>query len=174
MNEKKKTPNPVMAQEQDLVISRVFNAPREQVWRAFTDPELLMKWWGPKGFTCPVAKIDLRVGGKYLNCMKSPDGQEFWSTGVYKEIVEPERIVATDSFADDKGNQVHAEHYGMNKDFPMEMLMEFHFEEEGDKTKFTLRHKGLPNVEMVEATRTGWSESFDKLDDLFENYDELL
>jgi len=173
MDEKRMSPN--VAQEQDLVITRIFNAPRELVWRYFTDPELYKKWMGPKGFSCPVAEIDLRAGGKYLNCMKSPEGQEFWSTGVYREIIEPERIVATDSFADEKGNVVHAEHYGMSKDFPLEMLVRMTFEEQGSgQTKFTLRHIGIPNVEMLNATREGWSESFDKLDDQLQNYEELL
>jgi uncharacterized protein YndB with AHSA1/START domain len=55
------------------------------------------RWWGPKGFTAPVCKIDLRVGSKFLYCMRSPDGKDYWNTGVYREIVEPERIVSTDS-----------------------------------------------------------------------------
>ncbi len=68
-----------------------------------------MRWWGPKGFTSPACRIDLRVGGKYLFCTRSPDGRDFWSTGVYREILEPERIVCTDSFADEEGNVVSAE-----------------------------------------------------------------
>jgi uncharacterized protein YndB with AHSA1/START domain len=76
------------------------------VWKAWTLPELVTKWWGPKGYTSPVAKIDFRVGGKYLYAMISPDGKDIWSTGVYREIAPPERFVATDSFADEKGNVV--------------------------------------------------------------------
>lgn len=159
--------------EQELVISRIFNAPRERVWEAWSKPDIFKKWWGPKGFSCPVAKIDFRKGGKYINCMKSPDGQEFWSTGTYREIVEPEKIVATDSFADDQGNVVHAEHYGMSKDFPLEMIVNMIFEDQNGKTKFTLRHIGIPNLDMLNATRDGWNESFDKLSDLLEDYDEL-
>jgi uncharacterized protein YndB with AHSA1/START domain len=72
---------------------------------------------GPKGFTSPVAKIDLRVGGVYLNCMRSPEGKDFWSKGVFDEIVVPERLVMTDSFADEKGNTVPASYYGLSDDF---------------------------------------------------------
>ena len=71
----------------ELTITRIFDAPRELVWKAWTEPGRMMRWWGPKGFTSPVCKIDLRVGGEYLNAMRSPEGQEFWSKGVYREIV---------------------------------------------------------------------------------------
>ncbi|HUI73255.1 MAG TPA: SRPBCC domain-containing protein, partial [Spirochaetia bacterium] len=74
---------------QNLVITRIFDAPRELVWKAWTDPRFVMQWWGPKGFTSPSCKIDLRVGGRYLFCMRAPDGQEFWSGGEYVEIIAP-------------------------------------------------------------------------------------
>lgn len=85
------------SKQQELVIKRIFDAPRELVWDAWTEPEQIMRWWGPKGFSAPVAKIDLRVGGAYLNCMRSPEGKDFWSKGVFREIVAPERLVMTDS-----------------------------------------------------------------------------
>lgn len=147
----------------ELVITRVFDAPRELVWKAWTDPEHMMRWWGPKDFTSPACKIDFRVGGKYLFCMRSPEGRDFWSTGVYREIVPLERIVCTDSFADEDGNVVPASHYGMGDDFPLEVLVTVTFEEHDGKTKMTLRHVGVPAGEMGELTGAGWSQSFDKL-----------
>jgi uncharacterized protein YndB with AHSA1/START domain len=156
--------NPAMeAEEQALVITRVFDAPRELVFKAWSEPERMMRWWGPKGFTTPVCKIDFRVGGKFLNCMRSPDGKDYWSTGVYREIIEPERIVCTDSFADAEGNVVPASHYGMTGDVPMEMLITVTFEDQDGKTKLTLRHAGLPGGEHSDGANQGWSESFDKL-----------
>jgi uncharacterized protein YndB with AHSA1/START domain len=149
--------------ERALVITRIFNAPREQVWKAWTKPEHMKRWWGPKGFTSPVSKIDLRVGGAYLSCMRSPEGQDFWSTGVYREIVPLERIVCTDSFADEKGSVVPASHYGMEGAFPLEMLITVTFEELDGKTRFTLRHDGIPAGQMSELTEAGWRQSFDKL-----------
>lgn len=146
-----------------LVITRVFDAPRELIWKAWTEPETSMKWWGPKGFTCPVCRIDLRVGGAYFNCMRSPEGQDYWSTGVYREIVPTKRLVCTDSFADEQGNIVPATHYGMSADFPLEMLVTVTFEEEAGKTRLTLEHTGLPPGEDLDNCRVGWSESFDKL-----------
>jgi uncharacterized protein YndB with AHSA1/START domain len=147
----------------DLIITRVFNAPRKLVWKAWTEPESMMRWWGPKGFTCPVCRIDLRVGGAYLNCMRSPEGQDYWSAGVYREIVPPERLVCTDSFADEAGNVVPATHYGMSADFPLEMLVTVTFEEQEGKTRLTLQHAGLPSGKDQDDCRVGWSESFDKL-----------
>ena len=154
---------PTTAEEQALVITRVFDAPREIVFKAWSEPERLMRWWGPRGFTTPVAKIDFRVGGKFLNCMRSPDGKDYWNTGVYKEIVVPERIVYTDSFADAEGNVVPASHYGMAGDFPMEMLVTVTFEDQGGKTKMTLRHAGMPAGDNQSGANEGWNQSFDKL-----------
>jgi len=102
-------------------------------------------------------------GGEYLSCMRAPDGKDYWSTGVYREIVPMERIVVTDSFADEKGNVVPASHYGMTEDFPLELLVTVTFEQLGNKTKMVLRHEGIPEGMMRELTETGWSESFDKL-----------
>lgn len=155
--------------ERELVITRIFNAPRKLVWKAWTEPEHFMHWWGPKNFTCPVCKIDFRVGGKYLYCMRgvvSPDGKlaDYWSTGVYREIVPMERIVYTDSFADEKGNVVPASHYGMPGDnWELECMVTITFEDLGGKTKMTLRHVGIPAGTMSDMTNAGWNESFDKL-----------
>ena len=85
---------------EELVITRVLDAPREAAWKAWTDPTRFMLWWGPKGFISPACKIDLRVGGKYLACMRSPEGQDYWSTGVYREIVPKVKLVYTDNFSD--------------------------------------------------------------------------
>ena len=99
----------IYSEDGDLVFERTFDAPRELVWKAWSDPVLAMRWWGPKGFTAPACEIDFRVGGKTLFAMQSPefnDGRPIWSTGVYREIVPLERIVTTDSFADADGNVV--------------------------------------------------------------------
>ena len=146
-----------------LVIERIFDAPRELVWRAWTEPERMMRWWGPNDYSCPSCEIDFRVGGAWLGCMRSSEGQEIWSTGVYREIVPLERFVITDSFADADGNVVPATHYGMPADIPMEMLVTVTFEDLGGKTRMTLRHEGLPAGEMTDGASVGWNESLDKL-----------
>jgi uncharacterized protein YndB with AHSA1/START domain len=154
--------------KQDLLVVRILNAPRELVWKAWTDPEHFKSWWGPKDYTCPFCEMDFRVGGKYLNCMRSPSGRDYWSTGVYREIIPMERLVFTDCFADAKGNVVHASHYGLSRDFPLEMLVTVTLEDQDGKTKMTLQHIGLPTGSEGEGAKQGWSESFDKLAETFE------
>jgi uncharacterized protein YndB with AHSA1/START domain len=149
--------------DQELVITRIFDAPRNRVWKAWTEPEHVMEWWGPKGFTAPVIKTDFRVGGKSLLCMRSPEGEDYWSTGVYREIAEQEKIVTTDSFSDAQGNVVLASHYGMSGDWPLELLVTVTFEEDDGKTKLTLRHEGFPDRENRDLAKAGWNESLDKL-----------
>lgn len=156
----------------ELVIDRVFNAPRELVWKAWTDPKLMMRWWGPREYSAPVIKIDLRVGGVYIGSMRGPDGKIIWSTGVYREISPFERLIMTDSFANERGNVVPATYYGMGADFPLELLVTLTFEEQGGKTKMTLHHAGLPAGKMLDDTRQGWGESFDKLDEVLKKYVE--
>lgn len=155
--------------KKELVITRVFDAPREDVWKAWTDPEEFKKWWGPKDFTAPVANIDFRVGGKYHAAMHGPAGTEFdkdmWSTGTYREIIPMEKIIVSDSFADEAGNIVSASYYGMPDTFPMEALVEITFEDQDGKTKMTLRYPSTEGIEgkTLEDMTQGWNQSFDKL-----------
>jgi uncharacterized protein YndB with AHSA1/START domain len=151
--------------QQGLLIERVLDAPREKVWDAWTNPEQIKKWWGPKDFTAPSIRSDFREGGTYLWAMQSPVGQVYWSTGTFHEIVPQERLVVTDSFADEKGNIVPASHYGMPGDFPLEMEVIVTFEDvEGGKTKLTLRHTGMPaGTEEGAQAEAGWNQTLDKL-----------
>ncbi len=150
-----------------IEIVRVFNAPVEKVWQAWSDSEMFKKWWGPKGFTCPVAHVDFRVGGKYHAAMHGPAGTEFdkdmWSTGIYREIIPMEKIAYVDSFADEKGSVVSASHYGMNGNYPLEMPVAVTFEAVDSKTKMTLRHSGMLDTKETGAAKQGWNESLDKL-----------
>lgn len=154
------------AKTKRILITRIFDAPVERVWKAWTDPVEAMKWWGPKDFTSPMCKIDLRVGGKYLFCMHGPAGSPFdkdmWSAGEYKEIVPMKKIVATDHFADEKGNYVSPKDFGMPGEWPDEMIVTTTFESlPGNKTKLTLEHLGHP-VEMEKDATMGWNQSLDK------------
>jgi len=156
-----------MAKNNEIVIERVFDAPLEKVWKAWTDPEEIKKWWGPKDFTAPSIKNDVRVGGKAIYCMRGPKGSEWdkdmYSGGIYKEIVPLKKIVVTDSFMDKDGNVVPGTVYGMSANFPEELLVTVTFEElEGGKTKLTLHHEGFPSEGDMGA-KEGWNESLDKL-----------
>jgi uncharacterized protein YndB with AHSA1/START domain len=96
--------------ERELILERIFDAPRELVFQAFSKTEHLKRWFGPKGWSLPVSNIDFRPGGVWHFCMKCTDesqeyfGQESWGKAVYHEIIEPERIVYTDAFSDAEGN----------------------------------------------------------------------
>ena len=150
--------------QNEIVINRVFNLPVSVVWLAWTDAEYFKKWWGPRSFTCPSSKMEAKVGGKYLNCMRGPDGKEFWSTGVVKELIPERKLVVTDSFSDEKGNIKPASEYGMPGDWPKELLITVYLEEADGATKMKLRHQGIP-AEMREDCIKGWNESLDKLEE---------
>ncbi len=152
--------------EQEVVITRDFEAPREMVWKALTDPNWIKQWWGPKDFTAPVIQVDLRVGGKYFGCMRSPEGKDFCNTGIYREIKAPERLAYTDSFADERGNSVSPTHYGFGPDFPRETLVTITLEEQKGKTRLTMRGEGPPSEKDRNDSIAGWNESFDKMADL--------
>src|SRR4029077_8677696 len=101
--EKSMSPNLATTKSPDFVISRVFEAPRDLVWKCFTDPERMQQWWGPKGVTVVQSKMDFRVGGTYHYAMKNPDGSVMWGRQVYRETTPPERLVLINSFSDEKG-----------------------------------------------------------------------
>jgi uncharacterized protein YndB with AHSA1/START domain len=161
----------------DLKIERMFDAPRELVWKAWSDPELMKKWWGPKNWTAPVVKLDFKIGGKYLLCMRGQmaPGQpevDAWSGGVYKEIDPMNKIVVLDSFADEHGNKVHASKYGLPESFPMESEITIAFEEiDGNKTKMTLHYPDITGIEgeMLVNMTQGWNQSLDKLAEVLKN-----
>jgi uncharacterized protein YndB with AHSA1/START domain len=149
--------------EPGLTIERIFEAPVGLVWQAWTRPEHLEKWHGPEGYSAPFIKNDLRIGGTFLFCMRSAEGQDIWSTGTYTEVIEHKRIVATDCFADADGNIVPATYYGMPDTIPLEMETTVTFEDVGGRTKLTLIHAGLPVGEMTDGASIGWNQSLDKL-----------
>jgi len=159
-----------MEVKKGITIEKVFDAPREMVWRAWIEPEMVKRWWGPKGFTAPSIKIDLRVGGKYIFCMHGPEGSEFdkdlYSAGVYKEIVPPKKLVFSDYFSDAEGDKIDPTVYGMKMDMP-DVVVTFE-EAEGGKTKLTIEYARPESEEDFQAMlqsgmEEGWNSSLDKL-----------
>lgn len=146
-----------------IVITRVYRARRDAVWRAWTDPERLKRWWAPAGFTTPFCTVDLRLGGVFHYCMRSPAGQDLWGKGVYREVTVPERLVFIDSFSDTEGNAVPPEHYGMSPQHPFETLVTVTFAEHTDGTELTLRHEFLASVPERGGAEAGWSEMLERL-----------
>lgn len=153
----------VVATDAEIVLTRDFDAPRETVFRAWTDPAWLARWWGPAGFTTPHCEVDLRVGGRFHFCMRSPEGQEYWGLGIYREIVPPERIVYDDSFADEAGNPVEPSRYGVGDDHPVVARVEITFEERDGGTRVILRHELAASVSARDGAMHGWGEMLDRL-----------
>ena len=151
-----------------VVIERTFDAPVDLIWQMWTEPEHFKNWYGPKGFTVPVAEMDVRVGGKHLFCMESPDGSmKMWSTGEYTEIVPNERLVYTDSMADENGNVVSPSAMGMPEGYPATTEVTVLLEELGGRTKMVMTHAGVP---ADSGAGGGWNQAFDKLADLIATF----
>jgi uncharacterized protein YndB with AHSA1/START domain len=152
------------------MISRVFDAPRELVWKAFTEADRMQHWWGPKGFTVTVSKMDLRPGGIYHYCLKGPDGRIMWGKFVYREIVPPSRITLVSSFSDEAGNVTR---HPMAPTWPREMFSTFLFEEENGRTKVTIKWAPIDPTDEERKTfeagrdgmRQGWTGTFEQLGD---------
>jgi uncharacterized protein YndB with AHSA1/START domain len=140
--------------DRELVIKRVFDAPRELVFKAWTDPEHLKQWSAPQGFTIPVAEGDLRPGGKWRSMMRKPDGTELWLGGVYREIVEPERLVFTHAWDDKNGKPGH------------ETVVTVTLVERDGKTEMTFRQGLFESAESRDGHQGGWTECFDRLEEL--------
>lgn len=148
---------------QEFVMTRVIDAAPKAVFTAWTDQRQMSQWFGPKGFTIPYCKIDLRVGGVVHSCMRSPEGKDYWGKGIYREIVEPERLVFTDVFSDEKGNTVQPVEYGMSAGWPAETLITVTFDELDNRTELTLRQSVSESLAESSGARQGWAESLDRL-----------
>jgi uncharacterized protein YndB with AHSA1/START domain len=156
-------------QEKELVITRTLDAPRELVFKVWTDPEHLKNWFGPKGYTAPVFKMDFRVGGVYHYCLKGQDGQIMWGKWIYKEIIVPEKITLIQSFSDENGKITR---HPMSKTWPLQTKSTTTFEEKDGKTILTLRW--IPYEATEEEIKTfndahpgmnqGWSGTFEQLE----------
>jgi uncharacterized protein YndB with AHSA1/START domain len=158
--------------EQEFIISRVYDAPRNIVFGCFTDVRHMSHWWGPKGITIVNATLDLRPGGVFHYGMKSADGGIMWGRFVYREIVVPERIVFINSFSDEMGGLTRAPFF--DGKWPLEMLSTFLFEDIGaGKTRFTVKW-GPHNASAEEyavfsanfaSMNGGWTGTLEKLED---------
>src|SRR5215831_372530 len=137
--------------ERELLITRIFDAPRELVFRAWTEPERAVRWWGPQGFTTAHCEMDLRPGGTYRVCMRSPEGAEHWQRGVCREVVEPERLVFTFAWEDKEGRPGH------------ETVVTVSFAEYGTKTRLTSHQAVFETVTARDLHKGGWSSALECL-----------
>lgn len=136
-----------------LVITRTFDAPRELVFKAWTDPRHAMNWWGPRDYPATQMKMDVRPGGAWRNCLTSTeDGKELWQGGVFREVAPPERLVFTFAWeeAGERG---------------LETLVTITFADVGGKTRMTFRQAPFRSVAERDGHRGGWNSSFGRLDE---------
>jgi uncharacterized protein YndB with AHSA1/START domain len=142
----------------EIILTRVFEAPRALVFKAWTDPGHMQRWWGPKGFTNPVCELHARVGGAWHIVMRGPDGAEYPCGGVFREVLEPERLVFTNIATDKNGNPM------------LDGLTTVTFAEHAGKTQLTLQTRATAVVDYAIAYLTGmeagWTQSIERLDDL--------
>jgi uncharacterized protein YndB with AHSA1/START domain len=134
-----------------LVITRTFDAPRSLVFRVWTEPEHLSRWWGPRDFTVLYYKAEVRPGGAFRFGMRSPEGTEHRAHGVYREVAAPERLVFTTAWEDEEGKPKH------------ETLVTLTFAEQDGKTKLTLRQALFESATSRDLHEGGWSSTLDLL-----------
>jgi uncharacterized protein YndB with AHSA1/START domain len=155
----------------DFVITRVFDAPRDRIWRAWTEPERLKHWWGPKGFACTHCTVDLRPGGLMHYCLRAPDGQEMWGRFIYREVVKPQKLVFVVAFSDPKGRITS---HPMSPDWPQQILSTVEFAAQGQKTLISVRWTPTEATDLERRTfedgapsmQQGWTGTFEQ----FESY----
>lgn len=161
-----------MEDKKKIIISRIFDAPREKVWHAWTNQDMVKKWWGPKDFTAPSVSIDFRIGGKYIYAMHGPKGtqwdKDMYSAGIYKKIVPMEKLVLSDYFSDEHGNKTSPTEQGLPTDMPEEMNVTVLFEDTEDgKTKlsiiYTPESEKAYDAMIKSGMQEGWGTSLDKL-----------
>jgi uncharacterized protein YndB with AHSA1/START domain len=143
--------------EPKLVITRIFDAPRDVVFQAWTEPGRVARWWGPQGFVTTYCDMDIRPGGAFRVCMRSPEGAEHWKQGVYREVVEPERLVFTFAWEDTDGNATH------------QTLVTVSFAEEGSRTKLTLHQAVFETVARRDEHQRGWTSTLQRFAEYLAN-----
>jgi uncharacterized protein YndB with AHSA1/START domain len=147
--------------DREIVLTRVFDAPRRLVFDAFSKPELLKRWFGPRGWSMTVCEIDLRVGGAFRFVLRSPDGKDMGMRGVYREIVPPERSVHMESF----------------DDYPGESQVTAVFTEDRGKTTLTATvlyaSREIRDAVIKSGMEHGAAESYDKLAELLASTEAL-
>lgn len=152
-----------------IKLTRIIDAPIEIAWKAWTEAEHVMKWWGPQDYTSPSCEIDLREGGKFLFCMRAPEyqgGQDSYTAGTYSKIVPLERLEFTQSLADKDGNLIDPVTIGMPDDFPKETQTTVIFKsiKNGTMTELTIIETGQqPGSQMFLFALLGLYQTMDKL-----------
>jgi uncharacterized protein YndB with AHSA1/START domain len=143
----------VSREDRVLTIKRIFDAPREVVFTAWTKPDFITRWWGPNDFTLPFCEMDFRVGGDYKYCMRAPDGSDHWVWGKYREIIAPEKIAFTWHRGDKDGGNITTD----------STIVDLTFLDSDGRTEFTLRQGVFETQKECDEHYGGWSECMVRL-----------
>jgi uncharacterized protein YndB with AHSA1/START domain len=158
-------------QKRNVVVTRVFDTPLEQVWRAWVEPEMVKQWWGPTGFTCPLAEIDFREGGTSLVCMRAPKdygGQDMYNTWTYTKIIPNERIEYTSNFSDRDGIKRTPAQEGIPAGVPEDGHHVVTFKDAGNnRTEMTVTEHGYTSDQAHDLSKTGLEQCLDKMAAIF-------
>ena len=156
----------------DVVVARVLDAPVEEVWKAWSAPDYVTRWWGPAGFTSPSAEMDFRVGGSSLVCMRAPDeygGGEIYNTWTYARIEPNERIEFVSRFADEDGSHLDPAAMGMPPGVPHDVPHVITFKATGaGGTEMTVTEHGYTTEQARDLSRAGMEQCLDKMAEIFE------
>lgn len=147
----------------DLIVTRAFDASVDKVWKYWAESEYVKKWWGPDGFTSPVARMDFREGGTSLVCMRSPDGQDFYNTWTYRKIVPMKEIEFILDWADKDGKKRDPVEMGLPPDMPREVRHVITFKTVGGKTEMTVTEYGYKSDQMLELSKAGLEQCLNKM-----------
>jgi uncharacterized protein YndB with AHSA1/START domain len=151
--------------ENDVLISRTVSYPRERVFRMWTDPEHLARWFAPRGCTISFKQLDIREGGHFHSCISNPDFGDCWCVGTYLEIVVPERIVYRIGIADEAGNRRTAAEAGMDPDWPDETIVTITFRDLGTATELCLHQTADKTIAKRTGAYPSWLQMFDILEE---------
>ena len=158
-------------QKQNVVVTRVFDAPISEVWKAWSDPAYVMQWWGPTGFTCPLAEMDFREGGTSLVCMRAPQeygGQDMYNTWTYQKIVPLESIEFIHHFTDQKRTKLDPADIGIPPGVPKEVRHVITFRDPGkNKTEMTVTEYGYTSDQAHDISKMGLEQCLDKMAEIF-------
>ncbi|MFA6469329.1 MAG: SRPBCC domain-containing protein [Bacteroidota bacterium] len=153
--------------KETLFVTRILDAPVEKIWKAWTDPKEVMKWWGPKYFASPSCVIDLREGGKYIFCMRAPKemgGQDSYTSGIYTKIVPLARLEFTQGMSDKEGNRLDPSALGLPPDFPKELHTTIEFRRiRPDMTELIITESSWTPGQMYVYSIVGLHQCIDKL-----------
>jgi uncharacterized protein YndB with AHSA1/START domain len=150
--------------ERQVHISRVINAPREVVYRAWTDPEMLKRWYAPHGCEFHLVRMDLRTGGEFHHCIRNPNFKDCWILGEFLEVDPPNQFSYKTTFSDEAGSRLSPVEAGREPEWPQEVTTTVSFEDLGDRTRVTIHQTVSEEFAKQTGAHPSWLQMLDRLE----------